>query len=374
MNMRPPDEERPMIHLRNSGIQTNMRGVFVREGVFLSLFCLVLSPLLMAQEDRPAPPDGNEQFVHVRFVDGNGNSVRNLHLDEITATTQDGQPLEVTRVIPPNVPYDVGLVMDVSPSTEEDVDPIRQATSDFVSYVPLESKMLVLTFANEVFVDCDWTTDRKKVDEAIWEYGLHKAGSKTILRDAVVAAAQQMFFSHRPRTVMVLFTDGADTGSDVYDEDDTIEFLQGAGVLTYVIEYFSLKFYQRLYAPNSTRNPSDPRRLPAPGGGGVPGLGGIMVGGSDRDIADIETRARYDHAVGFMRKVGDAGGGGMFNLESLDRMHEAYEEIASELLDSYTIGFRPAARATKERVRKVRIRTTRDGVLARSIKPAGYGQ
>ncbi len=348
----------------------------LRGSALIALLCLALTPVVAraAQDDRPAPPDGNEQFVHVRFVDGNGNSVRNLHLGEIEATTQDGEPLQVTRVISPDVPYDVGLVMDVSPSTEKDVDPIRQATSDFVSYFPPASKFLVLTFANEVFVDCDWTTDRKKVDEAIWEYGLHKAGSKTILRDAIVASSEQKFFPRRPRTVMVLFTDGEDTGSDVYDKDHTIEFLQGAGVLTYAIEYFSLEFHQRLYAPNSTRRPPDPGRLPPPTGGGVPGLGGIIIGGSDRDMADAEIRAKYDNAVGFMRRVGDAGGGGLFNLESLGRMPEAYEKIASELLDSYTIGFRPASRATKEAVRKVRIRTTREGVLARSIKPAGYAQ
>lgn len=364
-----------MIHLLCESILKSMSGVFSRRFVAaLFVFPALVAAYLLAQNERPAPPQGDEQFVHVRFVGEDGNTVRDLGQGEIEATTQDGEKLEVTRLIPPNVPYDVGLVMDVSPSTEEDIDPIRQSTSDFVSYLPLESKILVLTFDDDVYVDCDWTTDRKKVDEAIWEYGLHKSGNSTILRDAVVASAEQKFFSHRPRTAMVLFTDGVDTGSKVYDKDKTIEFLQGAGVLTYAIQYFSLRHYQRLYAPNSTRYPPDPTRLPPPTGGGG-GLGGIMIGGgSDRDMADRRIRSLYDNAVGFMRMVGDAGGGGLYHMTGLDRMPDAYEEIASDLLDSYTIGFRPASRVTKESVRKVRIRTTREGVMARTIKPAGYAQ
>lgn len=363
-----------MIYFPELRIPRSMWGFFLRKAGILSLLLFVLpTASVRAQDERPAPPDGNEQFVHVRFVGKDGGSVRNLRLEEIEATTQDGEPLEVTRLIPPSVPYDVGLVMDVSPSTEEDINPIRQSTSDFVSYFPLESRILVLTFDDDVYVDCDWTTDRKKVDEAIWEYGLHKSGSSTILRDAIVASTEQKFFSHRPRTAMILFTDGVDTGSKVYDKDKTVEFLQGAGVLTYALQYFSLRHYQMIYAPGSTRYPPDPTRLPPPSGGGG-GIGGIMIGGSDRDMADRKIRSMYDNAVGFMRRIGDAGGGGLFHLTGLDRMPEAYEEIASELLDSYTIGFRPASRTTKEPVRKVRIRTTRDGVLARSVKPVGYAQ
>lgn len=362
-----------MIEMPSSGIQGYMRRILLGVGLLVAGMWLVQpSSAATSQDERPAAPDGNERFVHVRFIDDQGRSVRTLRMEEIEASTQDGEPLEVTRLIPPDVPYDVGLVMDVSPSTEEDIDPIRQSTSDFVSFFPIESRLLVLSFANEVYVDCDWTTDRKKVDEAIWEYGLHKPGSKTILRDAIVASAEQMFFPHRPRTAMVLFTDGVDTGSDVYNERKTIEFLQGAGVLTYVIQYFSLKHYQIVYGRGTTGSPSDPGGLPPVTTGG--GLGGILIGGSERAATDQRIRSMQDKAVSFMRRVGEAGGGGLFNLTGLDRMPDAYEQIASDLLDSYTIGFRPAKRSTHEAVRKVRIRTTRQGVLAQKIRPPGYAQ
>ncbi|MFZ0427006.1 MAG: VWA domain-containing protein [Acidobacteriota bacterium] len=363
-----------VIYLTRRGIFRSMCAVPLRGAAIVAALSLSLSlPVLAVQEgDRPAPPVAGEKFVHVRFVDGNGNSVRNLRLDELEAVTQDGEPLQLTRLIPPSVPYDIGLVMDVSPSTDEDINPIRQATSDFVTYFPLESRIMVLTFDDDVYVDCDWTTDRKQVDEAIWEYGLRKSGRSTILWDAIVASAEQKFYPTLPRTAMILFTDGVDTGSKVYDRDKAVRFLQGAGVLTYVIHYFSLPHYWRVYAPSSTGYPPDPNRLPPPGGGG--GLGGVMIGGSDRDMNERKIRSMYDRAVGAMRMAGDAGGGGLFHLTALTEMPKAYEEIASELLDAYTIGFKAAARKTKEPVRKVRIRTTRPGVQPRMVKPLGYGQ
>ena len=182
---------------------------------------------------------GEEAYTHVRFTDASGNPLNNLRPEEIGIQV-NGQPAQVSRVYLPDEPFDIGLVMDVSPSKEAEVDPIRQATDWFVSLFPLQNRMLILTFDEDIYVDCDWTTDRKKVQEAIWEYGLHKPGDSTILHETVVAAADQKFVSRKPRTVMILFTDGVDTGSENVTDEESIQFLKDSNVLTYCIQHFSM--------------------------------------------------------------------------------------------------------------------------------------
>jgi hypothetical protein len=178
-----------------------------------------------------------------------------------------------------------------------------------------------------------------------------------------------MFFDHRPRTAMVVFTDGVDTGSDVYKKDDDIvTFLRESGVLTYVIQHFSFDHYWRVHYP-VPENP-DVRNLPpiSPDPGGP-----IFTGRTERDWAEYKIRKTYESAVGFVKRLGDAGGGGSYTIASLAEMPAAYEKIARELLESYTIGFKSAARSTNEPLRKIRVRTTREGV-AGFPRPAGYPQ
>ena len=274
----------------------------------------------------------------------------------------EGKPQQIRSMQYPDEPFDIGLLMDVSPSKEGAVDPIREDTSRFVSLFPLQNRIMVLTFDEEVYVDCDWTTDRKKVDEAIWEFGLHKPGDSTILREAVVLVVKQKFLPRKPRTAMILFSDGVDMGSKGTSEEESFEFLRKSGVLTYCIQHFSWDFHWKVhYHPRSPVEPIDPQPSAR--------IGSIFVGAgkaSERDWTAHKVRVIQENAIKYLSHLAQAGGGLHFQLKTIGELGKAYDKIAEELSQVYTISFVPSNKMKKSDFHRIRVKSTREGVIAHS--------
>jgi len=316
----------------------------------------------MGQAESVGDPSLAEYYTHVRFTDSAGRPLKNIRPEEIGIQV-DGTSVPVARVFLPDDPFDVGLVMDVSPSKEGEVDPIRQATDWFVSLFPLQDRILLLTFDSEIYVDCDWTTDRKKVQEAIWEFGLHKPGSSTILYETVVAAIDQKFLLRKPRTVMVLFTDGVDTGSKSITDEESIKFLADSTVLTYCVQHFSLEHYWRTNFPGYES--PDISNIPGPSG---TKMGPILVGGrSERDWAEYKINSIRDRAVTYLGRLSRAGGGQHIQLAGIDELERAYARIFEDLADVYTVSFDAPKGSSSSRFRSLTITVTREGVLANPL-------
>jgi hypothetical protein len=306
----------------------------------------------------------NKGFIHVQFLSPEGEYLTDISSEEIRLSVS-GEPVEIVEIMGPEEPFHIGLVMDVSPSTEEDINPIRQATSDFVSLFPLEDPIMVLTFDSDVFVDCDWTTDRKKVDEAIWEYGLHKSGSTTILREAIVASLEQKFAEKKPRTAMILFSDGHDTGTKDISESDSVEYVSNTGIPIFCIMHFSFAHHRRTFMPNE-----EPGQYPRIGSTipGTPGSNpaGISLGrNSERDYIESAIQRIYNNSAAYLRRVTEAADGKFKILGGLDEMPRAYSEIAAELSSVYTIIYQPPANLKGDTAR-VLIETNRDDTYVRS--------
>ena len=316
----------------------------------------------LGQEEPSEDSSAGEFYTHVRFTDSAGHPLKNIRPEEIGVQV-NGTSVPVERVLLPDDPFDVGLVMDVSPSKEGEVDPIRQATDWFVSLFPLQDRILLLTFASEIYVDCDWTTDRKKVQEAIWEFGLHKPGSSTILYETVVAAVDQKFLSRKPRTVMIIFSDGVDTGSKSVTDKESIEFLGDSNVLTYCVQHFSLSHYWRTHFPGYES--PDISTIPAPSG---TKMGPILVGGrSERDWAEYKINAIRDRAVTYMGRLARAGGGQHIQLAGVDELEKAYARIFEDLADVFTVTFIPPKGTSPAHFRSITVNTSREGVLAHPL-------
>lgn len=308
----------------------------------------------------------NEAFVHVHFATYDGQRVTDLKPDEISVLV-DARPVKIKQILQPDEPFDIGLLMDVSPSTEKEVDQIRRATSDFISYFPLQDRLLLLTFDSEVYVDCDWTTDRKKMDEAIWEFGLHKGGSKTILREALVAAAEQKFMPRKPRTAMILFSDGDDTGTKDISKEEAIAYLQKSRVLTYCLQHFSMEYHWKVHHP-APESP-DIAKMPSPGGTKA---GPIFIGGAgttERDMAEYKVNSIHESAVSYLGNVSRAGGGRHIQLATIKDLAKAYERVAEDLLQVYTIIFESPLKPGTQ-LHSLSVRTTRDDVIAH-YRPQG---
>ncbi len=298
--------------------------------------------------------------LHVRFVDTAGFPVNDIQADEVEVSAA-GEILEVRRLLGPVEPFDAGLVLDVSPSVEEFVDAIRNDTSSFFRSLRERDKGLILTFDSEIYVDCDWTNDRRELDEAIFEIGLHKGGSTSVIFDALAVSLEQKFWDRGPRQVMIFFSDGVESGKNDLKLDESLEVARRSGVLTYVIQYDPRPHYLRLHRGASY----DPTWDPPPGSTGG-SVGGIFVGTgrpSTGDLADYKVGRIFDAASKYLHQVADAGRGTFNFMLKPAELAPIYRRILEDLTDITTVTIVPPP-GKREQFRPVAIASTRPGVVA----------
>lgn len=227
---------------------------------------------------------------------------------------EDGKEQEIkyfTRET--DLPLTIGLLVDVSGSQERLIDTEHRAASAFFRSV-LRPKDLafIISFGKDSELLQDSTSSPKLLEEGLKQLrlnvpvgGLHpgpvptqqnQAG--TVLWDAVYLAANERLRSEAGRKVIVVITDGVDTGSKKTREQ-AIHEAQLADAVVYSIDY------------------SDPG---AYGGGFV--FGG---GGGEAEL----------------KKMSDETGGRVFKVDRKNTLDDIFKQIQEEMRSQYAIAYSP---------------------------------
>ena len=107
-------------------------------------------------------------------------------------------------------PFTVILMIDVSPSTQWQIEEIQNAADTFVDQLRPSDKVLVLSFDENVHILSNVTNDRYQLHNAIRRA---RFGDGTSLYEAVDHVFAQQLGQIQGRKAVVLFTDGVDTTS-----------------------------------------------------------------------------------------------------------------------------------------------------------------
>ncbi len=227
---------------------------------------------------------------------------------------EDGKEQEIkyfTRET--DLPLTIGLLVDVSGSQARLIDTEHRAASAFFRSV-LRPKDLafIISFGKDSELLQDSTSSPKLLEEGLQQLrlnvpvgGLHpgpvptqqnQAG--TVLWDAVYLASNERLRSEAGRKVIVVITDGVDTGSKKTREQ-AIHEAQLADAVVYSIDY------------------SDPG---AYGGGLVFGAGG---------------------GEGDLRKMSDETGGRVFKVDRKNTLDDIFKQIQDEMRSQYAIAYSP---------------------------------
>ncbi|MFT3744516.1 MAG: VWA domain-containing protein [Pyrinomonadaceae bacterium] len=267
-------------------------------------------------------------------------------------------------------PFNVILLIDVSPSTQFRIEEIQNAAITFVEQLRPADKVMVVAFDQHVQVMCQPTNNRAVLRGAIQQA---QFGDGTSLYEAVDYVIQQQLRNIQGRKAVVLFTDGVDTTSRRANYDSTLKDTEEVDALFYTIRY------------DTSRNGygGSNRPMPRTGRGGrvTMGdiLGAILSGGNvnmggGRGGGGGANAGEYERGRQYLEALAVNSGGRSFEAESMYNVDAAFAGIAEELRRQYSLGYYPEAVGKVGDRKQIKIRVMRPNVVVRAKNSYVVGQ
>jgi VWFA-related protein len=163
------------------------------------------------QDAKPAAAIAEETTLTVTVTNRDGRPVDDLKADSFEVY-EDGRPQAISSIRHEDGPASIGLLLDNSGSTRDKRDSLVAAMLHLVEVGNPANEMFVINFADDLFLDQDFTSDRELVRKAL-ERGRARGG--TSMYDAVGLSAQHLEKSKYQRRVLVVIADGQDNESHV---------------------------------------------------------------------------------------------------------------------------------------------------------------
>ena len=175
--------------------------------------------------------DVDEVDLSATVIDDHGRLISGLKQDDFHVL-EDGKPQNITAVQEQDIPVSIGLLIDNSGSMRTKRQAVNEAALDMVRASNPGDETFVVNFADEAYIDQDFTNDINKLRD-----GLSHIDSKggTALYDAVIASADYMAKNaKKAKEVLLIITDGEDNASGTNLEETVrrIQDLQGPVVYT----------------------------------------------------------------------------------------------------------------------------------------------
>src|SRR5262249_19414084 len=132
------------------------------------------------------------------------------------------------------VPFNVALLLDVSPSVSNSLDDIHEAAIAFVRQLRAEDRIMIVAFDRNVRFLTDFTNDRYVLERAIENT---RTGNGTSVYEAVYDTVANRLRHVQGRKALILLSDGEDTTSRSVGYDETINIVTESDVLVYGLRF-----------------------------------------------------------------------------------------------------------------------------------------
>ncbi len=231
----------------------------------------------------------DEVTLHATVQDDHNRLVTNLERSAFTVL-EDGKPQKITSFRQEDIPVALGIVIDNSGSMRDKRPAVNAAAINLVQSSNPHDKVFVVNFNEEYFLDQDYTASVPKLKDALERI---EARGGTALYDAVVASSDHLKKSGElEKKVLLVVTDGEDNASR--------ESLEQA--------------VRRLQVENG------------------PTVYAIGIMGEERS-----KRARRA-----LREIAEETGGVAFFPKDVSEVNEIASQIAHDIRNQYTIGYKPS--------------------------------
>jgi Ca-activated chloride channel family protein len=152
----------------------------------------------------------DEVTLHATVQDDHNRLVTNLDRNAFTVS-EDGKPQKIISFRHEDIPVAMGIVIDNSGSMREKRPAVNAAAINLVQASNPQDKVFVVNFNEEYFLDQDYTASIPKLKDALERI---EARGGTALYDAVVASADHLKKSGElEKKALLVVTDGEDNAS-----------------------------------------------------------------------------------------------------------------------------------------------------------------
>ncbi len=221
------------------------------------------------------------------------------------------------------VPMSLGILFDTSGSMIDKIEGVEDAVRHFVKSVAPGDEIFLIRFSDDAELAQDFTDDHRRILRVIEDL---KPRGSTALYEAVLLGLQKVKSGKHRKRALLLLTDGNDTASTV-TFNDVLTLARKSEVIIYAL---GIGHGEK-------------------GSYGHDILGGIL-GRRDKDEVDMKV----------LNGLAGATAGRAFYLENAhaggrDLVDEAAAEVANELKQQYTLGYRPTNKRRDGSFRQIKV-------------------
>ena len=244
-----------------------------------------------------------EVQLYATVVDKHNRMVSDLNQDNFTVY-EDGQEQKITSFRREDIPVSLGILIDNSGSMRDKRPAVNQAALNLVRASNPSDEVFVVNYNDELYLDQDFTAQVPLLREALQKV---EARGGTALYDAVMASADHLEKGgKRQKKVLLVVTDGEDNES-THTLEEAVQAVQGEnGPTVYAI--------------------------------------GIL--GDDRG------KKRAKRAL---ERLALETGGIAFFPENLNEVDEISRQVAHDIRNQYTIGYKPSRPQSEGGFRTVKV-------------------
>lgn len=291
-------------------------------------------------------------YLNVSVRDRYSNrAIPNLHKDDFVVY-EDGVVQTVEKFESEEAPFNLLLLLDVSGSTREFIDLIKEASIRFTHEIKHNDRIAVAVFNSRVRLIQPFTSDRYEVASAIEQV---RSGGGTAFYDALLTCIREYLAGIEGRKAIVVFSDGVDnqltgdyTNGSRTRFDELYRDIQEIDSIIYTI---FLDTERHLPQPQRRRT------------GGVLGdiLEDILKGQTPpyNPPGRVGGDPAYQEARQQMQMIADQTGGRMYSPRAIQDLSHVYSEIADDLRVQYTLAYNSTNGAKDGRWREIKVAVPR---------------
>jgi Ca-activated chloride channel homolog len=271
--------------------------------------------------------------VVATVTDSKGKFVPDLTTDDFTIL-EDGVPQKITHFTQDhNVPVSVGILLDTSGSMAGKMRAASAAVERFLHNIHANDDIFLMTFARNITLEQDFTSDRKKLAKALASLSV---GGSTLLYDGLNEAIEKVETGRHDKRAVLVISDGIDAGSKESTLDAVLSTIRSAEVLVYGLGTApSVYADPNEHVPFTLPTPSSASRGPAPVANR--GSGNRRGGNSNSGVNMTVLNQFAANSGGRSFLLADT-----FINEGTSEIDKILTTIAEELRGQYSLGYYPS--------------------------------